>query len=615
GIVTLGTLDSDSQVYFQQASAAATPTDFVLTGAVNQAIKTFHASAGDTLDNRTFLKLFVRKKGRTYGQSELDDIGVTTIQTIVNRFPLAHTTDAAITATDAQLVGASPWSASPLNVKSLTASVLTGASTNASTGAVVCQSATFLADGVRFGDTLVVVAGSGFTASDKFEIISVDSETQLTVSIADGDFATNSESTTIAVQTRDIISGSSTGILSSAAASTSNVFHASAVNLSAAGVDASSYLVITGGSTAGDASAFGGVYKVTALLTQSTVSVATGASDMEWPAASTDQLSWRFELPHMVLQQRASTIIDTAASGASTLLFASGTPDTITRAEGVWNGVIDGDTIVVAGTTNNTSCFTVASATGAVLSLAQNNLLTSELAVSTAGASATIVRHFIRDIGGESFAFRWRLFGNGGDASETFQFIQHELRLTSDIDISGKFVARGDITDLLMSFSTPTGTALNMFIDDLNLDDINNVTFQDACGVSRVFPFVSTVTLQFNTNLQNDDRAIFWVFFTNDDAGDNSGRDYGTKDAIIVQDDAPVNVTGSVAGAATFQFSYDYTGNIQRGAASASTDAPVTVVAIGLDTAQFVITTGTITRAKGIVISIVSALERNYSNP
>jgi len=85
--------------------------------------------------------------------------------------------------------------------------------------------------------------------------------------------------------------------------------------------------------------------------------------------------------------------------------------------------------------------------------------------------------------------------------------------------------------------------------------------------------------------------------------------------ASCVQTDASVQVIGSVAGNPTFQFSYDYTGNVQRGTGSASTDAPLTVIAIGLDTAQFVITTGTITRAKGIVISLVSALERNYSNP
>jgi len=100
----------------------------------------------------------------------------------------------------------------------------------------------------------------------------------------------------------------------------------------------------------------------------------------------------------------------------------------------------------------------------------------------------------------------------------------------------------------------------------------------------------------------------------NDDAGDNTGRDFGTADAITVQDSLGAEVAYTVSGASN-QFTYDYDGNTQRGGASAGQDAPVTIVAIGLDTAQYVITTGTITRAKGLTFSLVSPLERNYSNP
>ncbi len=44
-------------------------------------------------------------------------------------------------------------------------------------------------------------------------------------------------------------------------------------------------------------------------------------------------------------------------------------------------------------------------------------------------------------------------------------------------------------------------------------------------------------------------------------------------------------------------------------------DAPVTIIAIGLFTAQFVITTGTLARSKSNEFTLVSALERNYANP
>jgi hypothetical protein len=60
---------------------------------------------------------------------------------------------------------------------------------------------------------------------------------------------------------------------------------------------------------------------------------------------------------------------------------------------------------------------------------------------------------------------------------------------------------------------------------------------------------------------------------------------------------------------------FDYDGNIQRGAGSAGTDAPITVVAQGLSNAQYVKATGTIARSTANSISLVSSLERNYSNP
>ena len=102
------------------------------------------------------------------------------------------------------------------------------------------------------------------------------------------------------------------------------------------------------------------------------------------------------------------------------------------------------------------------------------------------------------------------------------------------------------------------------------------------------FPFVSTLTLNFNPNLTDDTDAIFRVFFTNDDAGDNTGRDFGTKDALLVQDSTPANISGTVS-ASSLQFSYAYDSNVQRGNASSGVDVPITVVAIGANTAQYVI--------------------------
>ena len=74
-------------------------------------------------------------------------------------------------------------------------------------------------------------------------------------------------------------------------------------------------------------------------------------------------------------------------------------------------------------------------------------------------------------------------------------------------------------------------------------------------------------------------------------------------------------IGGNISGATSTSFSYDYDNNAQRGDASTGSTAPVTLVAIGLDGAQYVKTTGNILRSNANTLSLVAALERNYSNP
>jgi hypothetical protein len=86
-----------------------------------------------------------------------------------------------------------------------------------------------------------------------------------------------------------------------------------------------------------------------------------------------------------------------------------------------------------------------------------------------------------------------------------------------------------------------------------------------------------------------------------------------SPDAIIVDDNSALDIVGSI-GASSVAFDYDYDNNVQGGR-TANTPAEIIIRAIGLETAQFVETTGTITRAVGQTFSVVAALERNYSNP
>jgi flagellar hook-associated protein FlgK len=213
--------------------------------------------------------------------------------------------------------------------------------------------------------------------------------------------------------------------------------------------------------------------------------------------------------------------------------------------------------------------------------------------------------------------------------------------------------------------------------------------FRDNTNIVRTFPFTSTLTVNFSNTLQVDSSAIYRVFFTNDDDGDDLWNDFGTPGATIprtnldystvsrLRDNNFATITAStvhgfvsgdvvevfgisgdtdyngvyvvtsatttsftypntaaneaetpdtgafvyramgglVDGEASIQFGYDYDTNDQRGAASAGEIAPITVVAIGLANAQYVLATGTIDRTNANIVTLTAPTERNYANP
>lgn len=237
-------------------------------------------------------------------------------------------------------------------------------------------------------------------------------------------------------------------------------------------------------------------------------------------------------------------------------------------------------------------------------------------------ASMTITQYETaqqRSIGGVNRDFHVIIDGNNGTAEEIYEFAQYQLRLNADID-DGTGTQTGKVTNSLLQFVGDTlKTKLmpegGVFIDNYQTNDINRLVFVDDLGIERTFPYVASLTLQFGDNLVNDANAIYKVFFTNDDAGDNLGYDYGTVNAIVVEDSSAVPMSGLVDGNSSIQHTFDYDKNDQRGSDSTGDDAPITVVAIGLSTAQYVKATGTIQRSTSNTVSLVAALERNYSNP
>lgn len=130
GIIGLGAIESNDQLYFQQVTAGAA-TNFQLTGQVNQAIQILSDPNGDGnfadgYDRRSFLSLFAREYAQLYGKSTLTDIGVTQMAAQAYRFPISTGTDLKITDTDAyvSLAGAitsASWAASVATINTTAA--------------------------------------------------------------------------------------------------------------------------------------------------------------------------------------------------------------------------------------------------------------------------------------------------------------------------------------------------------------------------------------------------------------------------------------------------------------------------------------------------------------
>ena len=210
-----------------------------------------------------------------------------------------------------------------------------------------------------------------------------------------------------------------------------------------------------------------------------------------------------------------------------------------------------------------------------------------------------------RSIGGVSYNFNVVVDGNSGTAEEIYEFLQYSLRQATDID-DGAGTQVGQLADVFSNFVGDTlKTTTGVFIDNFQNADRNRLIFTDTGGTERTFPFLATGTINFNANLVSDSDAIYRMFFT---SGFNSGS------AILVDDNSGTDISGTVGGASSVDFDFDYDGNTQGGR-TAGTDANVTIVAVGLSGAQHVIATGTITRATGQNFSLVAPLERNYSNP
>lgn len=197
---------------------------------------------------------------------------------------------------------------------------------------------------------------------------------------------------------------------------------------------------------------------------------------------------------------------------------------------------------------------------------------------------------------------------------EIYTKMQFNLRQTGDIDDGGGTVVGKTANQLCYFVGDTLYTTAGVFIDGVIAADKNRVKFLPygyTAGNEVEYPYVSSGTLNFNASLVSGGTGYYRMYFLNDEAGDDAGFDYGTADAITVEDADGNPITGAISGA-SIAFTYDFDGNDQRGSGSEAEEAPIVVVAGNAGNSKPVVATGTITKSKTISITLTAETDRAY---
>lgn len=129
---------------------------------------------------------------------------------------------------------------------------------------------------------------------------------------------------------------------------------------------------------------------------------------------------------------------------------------------------------------------------------------------------------------GGPYNFGFTLDANGGTSQQVYEWLQRQLRKTTDIDSdSGTGIGRtidglarfvGDNftagVDGAGAFPTnPQGGGSGVFISNLNATSKNSTSMYDNTGTLRSYPIGTPVTLDFNQTLIDDTVAKYTLFF------------------------------------------------------------------------------------------------------
>ncbi len=248
-----------------------------------------------------------------------------------------------------------------------------------------------------------------------------------------------------------------------------------------------------------------------------------------------------------------------------------------------------------------------------ITALLGSNQATADAAMSGAPYNGITVAYYTvaqsRTIAGVSRDFKIIIEGNGGTLEQIYAKVQYLLRQNSDINVGGTAGTKtGKIQDELLRFVGDTlVTSQSVYIDDVLSADSNRVEFYDDTNTLRTNLYTAAGTMSFNSVLVGAGSS-YRLMFT---APPGAGNDYGESGAVTVNDASGDPITGTIS-AASIAFDYDYDGNTQGGF-SGGTDRPVTLIGIRPGYGKFAVATGTLSRSKGISLSLVAEQDRVYA--
>lgn len=213
-----------------------------------------------------------------------------------------------------------------------------------------------------------------------------------------------------------------------------------------------------------------------------------------------------------------------------------------------------------------------------------------------------------RTIAGVSRNFKVIVAGNGATLEQIYTKLQYLLRQATDINTGGTAgVKTGKIQSALCSFVGDTlVTGTSVFIDNIQTADSNRIEFYDDGGVKRTNPYTAAGVMSFNSVLIGAGSSYRLMY----SAPTGAGNDYGEAGAITVNNAAGTPITGTISSG-TISFDFDYDSDTAGG--TAGTDKAVTLIGIRPGYGKFAVTTGVLSRSKGISLSLVGEQDRAYA--